>query len=501
MPSADRTTYLIWRIVGNDLPPRHRPGSTLENVRFILEHEPEFGSCGKRWLLNRIVDPDVEAALRDVLDSHGATYESRPFEVGTTRESVCRYDRILRAIDINGARNEIIDRGRTVARYTIPLDGNNFFTAAAWRAFTDAVERYDRTGDGRRYFAVPMARVSSHDAALGPEFRLDTGDEPQLAVRDDADLRFDERFRYGYRDKMELLLRLGRVPGFLRGDDMEPHRYSENDARCPDAGYVIRLPSTPTDGRSLRSKERMQSRDAALDQFLARGVFGFPPRRDSGPAPRALRLSRASKPMTVARAVQVVLGEARIMEHIPRWTRTGELSSPEDAAALFACAAYGDGTGSVVQLGGSEDGAVGCLEAGIQQSGRESLTHVSVREYPRPSGYEPTAESGLAHVRGRTWTRPLRLLSIDGHRPYGDLMDEVFIWARNLEPGGLIALNGIDPRSKRTGGRRFYKDWLDDRADVDTLFVGRGLAVVRPNRPLSGTFPATDAGGMGKTSA
>jgi hypothetical protein len=55
--------FCLYRIVGNDLVPRHAPGQSLANVRFILEHETELEGCEKHWILNRIVDPREEERL------------------------------------------------------------------------------------------------------------------------------------------------------------------------------------------------------------------------------------------------------------------------------------------------------------------------------------------------------------------------------------------------------------------------------------------------------
>src|SRR5690554_3566160 len=48
-------TLVLYRIVGNDLYPRHAKGQSRENLRFVLENEPDFDACEKIWILNRIV--------------------------------------------------------------------------------------------------------------------------------------------------------------------------------------------------------------------------------------------------------------------------------------------------------------------------------------------------------------------------------------------------------------------------------------------------------------
>lgn len=77
--AIDPESIVLYRILGNDLPPRHRPGQTLSNVRFILEHEPEFNKTRKLWVLNRIVDPQAEASLIQLLKHHRQEYITIPF--------------------------------------------------------------------------------------------------------------------------------------------------------------------------------------------------------------------------------------------------------------------------------------------------------------------------------------------------------------------------------------------------------------------------------------
>jgi hypothetical protein len=52
-----RLKFVIYRIIGNTLPPRHGPGDTCNNLKFVLENEPDLPSCEKRWVLNRLFDP------------------------------------------------------------------------------------------------------------------------------------------------------------------------------------------------------------------------------------------------------------------------------------------------------------------------------------------------------------------------------------------------------------------------------------------------------------
>lgn len=72
----------LYRILGNDLPPRHKPGQVLQNLKFILENESNFPNTKKWWLLNRIVDSEYESAILDMLKRHKQDYIRIPFEDG-----------------------------------------------------------------------------------------------------------------------------------------------------------------------------------------------------------------------------------------------------------------------------------------------------------------------------------------------------------------------------------------------------------------------------------
>src|SRR5699024_5319235 len=72
IPDEDR--FVLYRIIGNDLHPRHKRGQSLDNLRFILDHEPSLVDCEKRFVLNRIVDEDQENEIISLLRSRGCPY-------------------------------------------------------------------------------------------------------------------------------------------------------------------------------------------------------------------------------------------------------------------------------------------------------------------------------------------------------------------------------------------------------------------------------------------
>ena len=74
LPHPHRDTVAIYRIIGNDLPPRHQRGQSVRNLRFMLSHESDFSfiregsrsygvNIEKYYVLNRITD---DQALADI---------------------------------------------------------------------------------------------------------------------------------------------------------------------------------------------------------------------------------------------------------------------------------------------------------------------------------------------------------------------------------------------------------------------------------------------------
>ncbi|MFZ9362062.1 MAG: hypothetical protein ACO25T_00320, partial [Arenimonas sp.] len=229
--------FAIYRILGNSLPPRHDAGSTLGNLRYILGHEAPLSGCSKHWILNGLIDEGLALECRKLIEAAGQDCHSIPFDEPTYRkrfldssglpadlrgnyppdadptlirnrlaiEWIYRHKSIS-AININRARNHALALGREHARWTLPLDGACFFTAEDWLNFTRTLE----ADDNALYALIPMLRLDSN-----ADFKEVPGAypiEPQIAFRSDAPDRFDERLRYGNRNKAELLVRIA-VPG------------------------------------------------------------------------------------------------------------------------------------------------------------------------------------------------------------------------------------------------------------------------------------------------
>ena len=307
-------SFVLYRIIGNDLYPRHEKGQSLRNVRFIVDNEPDLPGCEKRWIVNRIFDPEHEAEVVSLLERTGQSFTAIPFDRDAYRatdwdfsgfadpdlmvsksfeamsprmrmrvEARVRRLKINYAVNNNGARNFALRDGRTRAKWVLPWDGNCYLTREAWAELTQAVtaEPY------LKYFITPMARLVDNDALLQPGFAPEAVEEPQILFRADAEEAFDENYPYGRRPKVEIFWRLG-VPGIWdqsRDDvwDLPRTARSEHAGQFGRAGWVARLSSGMVEleatsrmsqvGRELARNEATVATLDDLDAALLRREF------------------------------------------------------------------------------------------------------------------------------------------------------------------------------------------------------------------------------------
>ena len=295
--------FVLYRIVGNDLYPRHDAGQSLANLRFILENEPPFEGCEKRWLLNRIRQPEKVKELVALLDHHGYGYDLVPFdqeafqavpwdwEVLSSPDFLASRDycRLIShqrqsweialyrhknnyLMNNNGARNRALELGRVRADWVLPWDGNCFLTMAGWEALRATVLEQSAAD----YFHVPMLRIADNAHLLDPAFEAIPQDEPQVVFAASAAERFNEAFPYGRRPKVELFWRLG-LPGLWDGwlDEAwdQPRRPTlEPPPACPRAGWVARLHSGVRDSRAAAAVLSQQSRYGARNLAIKASI-------------------------------------------------------------------------------------------------------------------------------------------------------------------------------------------------------------------------------------
>jgi hypothetical protein len=271
---AKEDTFLLARIIGNDLEPRHRTGQSRENVEFILKNEPDFPGVKKLWIINRIYDADERKRIVDVLERNNQEYRSIDFdlseygkaewELGRLPSGAYVFDndyrfledrikqklhvavrrhKVLYAMNNNGARNFALNLGRSEFKWIMPWDGNCFLTE---KAFANIVGK-TRGRPYLPYLIVPMLRVEDNALLLDPGFSRPPREEPQIIFRTDAKEQFDEELPYGRRPKVDLLWRLG-VPG--KWDRIDPDPWdlpkaepTAESGKFQRAGWVARLDS------------------------------------------------------------------------------------------------------------------------------------------------------------------------------------------------------------------------------------------------------------------
>lgn len=268
----------LFRILGNDLPPRHSPGQTLENLQYQLDNEQEFDDVEKVWVVNRVIDPDMRGKLISALGNR--RFLEIDFNPEVYRQQRTFEEKAQYITNNNPARNLCIEQGFLEnADIVLPFDGNCFFTPEAWfYARNQIVNNFLSP-----YFIFPMARCQSYSDLQYPAQikemytcgRLKRHDltEPQIGFGRDHDLRFNPNIRYSMGPKAELLVKLA-IPGPWTMGWVDPQQMaqrgmsihaSRNPIYC---GWVWRLPS----GNSQAETDNLvrgRDRQAGIQKIVA----------------------------------------------------------------------------------------------------------------------------------------------------------------------------------------------------------------------------------------
>ncbi|WP_159808774.1 hypothetical protein [Litoreibacter roseus] len=300
---AGRDTFVLYRIIGNDLPPRHQDGQSRQNIEFILQNEPPLEDCETWWVINRIFDEANRTQLIELLDRHKQRYIEIPFDWDAYRgvkmdtslfptpdfltsdahaaldadaqeRAVLAHNRRknLYIMNNNGARNTALDHGRNLAKWVLPWDGNCFLTEDGWRKIRQGVI----DSNDVPYHLVPMARVDSNSEYLNEETAPNATEEPQIIFHAKSRERFNDAIPYGRRPKVDLMRRLqSKGPWSFRKNDPWDVPAAET---CPDAwrfvlspGWVGRLSSGDVRQEKGRNsaETRMQRRNQAILAAIA----------------------------------------------------------------------------------------------------------------------------------------------------------------------------------------------------------------------------------------
>jgi len=234
------STFLLVRILGNDLPPRHSEDQTINNLKFILENEPAFLDCRKLFIINRIVEPNQEQKIISLLERYSAEFITIPFSpekyikqglntaslggqaflgskeflsLDESTQSKMRIwaisPKILYAMNVNGARNIALSEGKKTARWTFPLDGNCIFSQEQFEKLRNDCLSQPFVP----YIIIKMLRLSNNNQFMTKNQKpSDSIEEPQMGFHSSAAELFDPYLPYGVMDKAALLKRLG-LPG------------------------------------------------------------------------------------------------------------------------------------------------------------------------------------------------------------------------------------------------------------------------------------------------
>ena len=133
----DANFAIIFRIIGNENPPRDTIGKRLSVLEYILKNEPKFENVQKWYLLNRLHNIQYRRSVCELLDRYNAKYITIPLNRESVITADSKEEQIIKAIDINNARNYAIEFGILLAKYVIILDGDCLFYAEGWKPVAD----------------------------------------------------------------------------------------------------------------------------------------------------------------------------------------------------------------------------------------------------------------------------------------------------------------------------------------------------------------------------
>lgn len=234
----------LYRIIGNPLPPRHDANQLHDNLRYLLTHEPPLKRATKIFVLNRL-NASLEKGVRDMIEAHGHEIIALSFDVreyqpyqmedtyGLSPQEwgdliLPKFNQLnanLYLMNNNGARNAALRHGiQRGWQWTMPFDGNCFFTTAQWDKVLDELDT--SAPKGAKYAAIPMVRTTADEGkeepeVLGPDGKPVPYDAPQgllanagpgehqIAFHATTRIRFDPTVPYGHRPKVSLLWKLG----------------------------------------------------------------------------------------------------------------------------------------------------------------------------------------------------------------------------------------------------------------------------------------------------
>lgn len=242
----------IFRIIGNENPPRDTSGRRLQVLEHILKNECEKDNIDKWFILNRIIDIQHRRSLCEILDRYNAKYITIPFDIDHISDD--RKTNLRNIININSIRNYAINVGKLNNKYTIVLDGDCMFTEDG---LNDVVRCMN---DDYMYISIPHRRLIS-DGVLGDPA------EPMVAFHHNSTDLFDENIAFGDGDKLELLYRIGHNKTPRKHHEVIGHHIISS-------GYVVHI-HTGDDQTESDLTTRLRLREESLDTLIEKAKIKF----------------------------------------------------------------------------------------------------------------------------------------------------------------------------------------------------------------------------------
>jgi hypothetical protein len=223
---------ILYRIIGNDMPPLQGDGQLIKNVKYIVENEKIREGFKRIWVLNRIHDSQKLNKIKTFLETKKEEYKeiefvyeefiNQKFNINKNillllnnhfwykadEKKTNLFVLLLKnfnnyATNINQARNFCLNDGkREKCKWVFPLDGNIFIPEKNLLKIIDKLNSTDKS-----FLIMPMKRINKI-SEIGNINDTDFSEEPQVGFRLNKNIFYDESYCYGYRPKVNLLKRI-----------------------------------------------------------------------------------------------------------------------------------------------------------------------------------------------------------------------------------------------------------------------------------------------------
>jgi len=250
--------YSIFRILGNETPPRDAENARLKTLEFILDNEPEFPNTVKCWIVNCIHDRERREHICHMLNERNMYYVIVPLWRQKYLEANNRSAKVTQIVGINRARNFAIKHGHTFSDFTFVLDGDCFFSQDLWDRASQEIAEDQKINKNRKYYSTPSSRSTFEHAAKSNDPMLLA--EPMLIFRHDSDRYFDENIPFGEGDKLRFLYELG------HSSEPSKHHILINNNLCKSISMVQHVTGSDYE-IELDQKLRIKLRNELIDLF------------------------------------------------------------------------------------------------------------------------------------------------------------------------------------------------------------------------------------------